>query len=107
MKTILKFVAYLEIDSENLDRKLLTNSVQALLFPKVTELLAVRHGVDPDVIEKVSKNCMGRIHSMKFIHTQNLFKPLVKEVVVNKDIKSEKKQWHPMDELKVRYRDSY
>lgn len=84
MKTVLKFVAYLEIESENLDRKILTASVQTHLFPDVVDLLSNRQMVHPKVIESISKNCQARIDSMRFIHTQDLFKPQLKEIVVHK-----------------------
>lgn len=40
MKTLLKFPVYIEIDTDNIDRKIVTNAAKEILFPEVSDALS-------------------------------------------------------------------
>jgi len=40
MKTIIKFPIYIEIESENVDRKIITEAANSFLYPRLIEYLS-------------------------------------------------------------------
>lgn len=79
MKTILKHVVYVEIDSVNCDRKLLSQTVQTLFFPEI--ILFLQGGkVKPSIKQKISETCLIPEPKITFLSDRDLFKQNVKEL---------------------------
>lgn len=89
MKTVLKHVVYLEIDSENCDRKLLSQSVQSLFFPEVVPYLQ-GGGIKHSIKKKIAETCMIPVPKFKFLGDRDLFKQKVEKQDFHLDIEKKR-----------------
>lgn len=89
MKTVLKHVVYLEIDSENCDRKLLSQTVQSLFFPELVPYLQ-RGDIKPSIVRKISELCKIPEPKFTFLDDRDLFKQKVEKQDFHLDIENKK-----------------
>jgi len=72
MKTIMKLPVYIEIDSENVDRKFLSEAVNLFLYPELVNYIG-KASIRNSVKEKIREHSKSREISFQFLTELNLF----------------------------------
>jgi hypothetical protein len=73
MKTILKFPIYVEIDSDNVDRKLITDAARSVLYPTLIQFVGSA-SIRRKVLEQFREASGVANLDIKFLTEIDLFK---------------------------------
>lgn len=79
MKTILKFPIYVEIDSDNVDRKRVSDAAHEILYPELLKYISSAK-VRRDILERMTVNARLTNLDIRFLTEIDLMKNSIRNV---------------------------